>query len=156
MSAIDLLAFGCGRLQPLGADRHRGNAQLLKAAKMRLKKTASKAGGGGGCCCGGGAGGWVPRCGQHPRGVSGDGGARGHRPGAAVPRYRWWGGERVSFPPARLWGLSSTEPPRSARRLGAWCFVGLGRVAPTAGRVPSVVGGAVHRRVVRWPEFGWA
>ena len=86
---------------------------------MRLKTSGSDAGGGGGAALllGGGA---VPRCGLRPRGVGGDGGASGHRPGAAVPSGRWWGGERVSVPPARSrWPLIYRAPPvgQEVRRL---------------------------------------
>ena len=68
------------------------------------------------------------------------------------------GGEKGSAsPPPDRGGPSSTEPPWSARRSGAWRFVGLGSSGPNAeeGRVPSVLGGAVHRRV-GGPEFGRA
>ena len=63
MSAIDLVAFGWGRLRPLGRDRRRGAARLLRAAEMRLKTSGSGAGslaaggGGGGCSSGEGGGG---------------------------------------------------------------------------------------------------
>ena len=60
MSAMELVAFGCGRLRPRGGDRHCGKAWLLKAAEMWLKKLGSAAGGlaarGKGCSVGRGAG----------------------------------------------------------------------------------------------------
>ena len=41
MSATDLVAFGWGRLRPLGGDRRRGTVRLLRAAKMRPKTSGS-------------------------------------------------------------------------------------------------------------------
>ena len=60
-------------------------------------------------------------------------------------------------PPPDRGGPSSTEPPRSARGPGAWQSVGLESSGPNAeeGRVPSVLGGALHRRA-GGPEFGRA
>ena len=59
------------------------------------------------------------------------------------------GGEKGSAsPPPDRGGPSSPEPSRLARRrLGAWRFVGLGSSGLNVeeGRVPSVLGGAVHR-----------
>ena len=106
ISATDLVAFGQGRLRPLGGDSCRGNVRRLRDAEMRLKTSGSDAGSsaknvqerGLGLLFGVGRGGWG---GGVPRGVGGDGGARGHRPGAAVPPSHRLGGERVSFPPAR-------------------------------------------------------
>ena len=59
MSAIDLVAFGWGRLRPLGGDRLHGATQLLRAVEMRLKTSGRDAGGqaGGGGGRGGGGGG---------------------------------------------------------------------------------------------------
>ena len=34
MSATDLVAFGWGRVRPVGGDRHRGTARLLRAAQL--------------------------------------------------------------------------------------------------------------------------
>ena len=45
MSAMDLVAFGCGHLRPRGGDRRRGTARLLRAAEMRPKTSGSDAGG---------------------------------------------------------------------------------------------------------------
>ena len=67
MSANDLVTFGWGRLRPLGGDRRRGTARLLRAAEIRQKTSGSDAGslaaggggggGGGGCSSAGGGGG---------------------------------------------------------------------------------------------------
>ena len=45
MSAMDLVAFGWGRLRPWGGDRRHGTARLLRAAEMRLETLRSDAGG---------------------------------------------------------------------------------------------------------------
>ena len=67
MSAIDLVAFGCGRLRPRGGDRRRGTARLLRAAEMWLKTSGSDAGGlaagEGDCSAGEGEGGAEEPCG---------------------------------------------------------------------------------------------
>ena len=81
ISATDLVAFGCGRLQPLGGDRRRGSARLLKAAEMRLRISGTDAGVGAGCSPWGGG---VPLRRRRPRGAGGDSGARGHRPRVVV------------------------------------------------------------------------
>ena len=75
----------------------------------------------------------------------------------SLPAVRW-GGERIAPPPPPPGGPSSTEPPQLARRSGAWRFVGLGLSGPNAkeGRVPSVLGGAVHRRAPGGLELGRA
>ena len=41
VSAVDLVAFGCGRLRPRGGDRRRSTARLLRAAEMRPKTSGS-------------------------------------------------------------------------------------------------------------------
>ena len=89
----------------------------------------------GGAALLGGWGGWVPRCGQRHRGFGGDGGARGDMRGAAVPPCRKWGGETISSPPPPLIAVAPhlLSPPRSARRSGAWRFVGLGSSGHNAG-----------------------
>ena len=70
MSAIDLVAFGWGRLRLRGGDRRRGTAWLMRAAKMQLKTSGSHAGGSaageGGLHFWGGGGGGVPRRGWSP------------------------------------------------------------------------------------------
>ena len=72
MSAVDLVAFGCGRLRPRGGDRRRGTARLLRATEMRLKTSGSDAGGSatgrGGCSAveGEGGGGGALRCTECP------------------------------------------------------------------------------------------
>ena len=68
------------------------------------------------------------------------------------------GGEKGSAIPPPI--SCGPTPPGSSRlaRLGAWRFAGLESSGPRAeeGRVPSVLGGAVHRRVARGPELGRA
>ena len=89
---------------------------------------------------GGWGGGWVPQCGQRPRGSGGGEGGRGHRPGAVVPPCRRWGEKGSVSPPPERGDPSSPKPSRSARRrLGAWRFVGLGRLArmPRRGGYPA-------------------
>ena len=48
-----------------------------------------------------GGGGGAPVRGRRPCGAGGGGAARGHRPGVVVCLCPWWGGERVSVPPAQ-------------------------------------------------------
>ena len=89
---------------------------LFRAAEMRMKTSGSHAAGS--PAAGGGRllflwrerHGWVQRCALRPRGVGGDGGAYGHRPGASVSSGRLWGGEGSVSPPPDRGGLSSTEP----------------------------------------------
>ena len=151
MSTTELVAFGWGRLRPLGGDRCRGMVRLLWAAEMRPKKSGSDAGGGGG------GGGRVLRRGRLPCRAGRISGARGRLP-RVVPPGRWWGGERVNVPPTRAYWPLFHGPPQSARRLSAGCFGGLGLSGPSAeeGRVPSVLGGAAHRRDTGGPEAGRA
>ena len=110
MSAIDLVAFSWGRLPPLGGDRRRGAAQLLRGAEMWLKTSGSDAGGpaagGGGLLFWVGGFGGTPLRGWRPCWAGRNLGARGHRPRVVVSG-RWWGGKRVSVPPSRMhWPLT--------------------------------------------------
>ena len=77
------------------------------------------------------------------------------RPGLFPPADG--GGKEMSTPPpAELMGPSSTEPPRLARRSRAGHFGGLGLSGSSADerRVPSVLGGAAHRRDAGGPRPG--
>ena len=119
------------------------------AAEMRLRDASGGGGGGGGGPAARAAPQWSRWRRRRPRAL-----ARGCHP--SLPQG---GGEKGSAsPPPDRDGPSSAEPPWSAGRLGAWRFMGLGSSGPNAeeGRVPSVLGGAVHRRVVGGPEFGRA
>ena len=87
MSATDLVAFGSGRLRPLGGDRRRGNVRLLRAAEMRLKTSRSDAG-----AARRGAG-------SAPVASAGTVAHVGIGPGLPSPPAVGGGEERVSFPP---------------------------------------------------------
>ena len=119
-------------------DRWRGNARLLKAARMRLKHLGSNAGGsaagsGGGCSSGGGGGGGSRGAGSAPVDPVQAEAPTGAVPGLPSPAVVGEG-EKVSAPrPPDRGGPSTTEPPRSARRSGDGRFVGLGASDPNAG-----------------------
>ena len=126
---------------------------------MQLKTPGSDAGGRGGCSSSrGGGGGGSRGAGCAPMESVGTEVPAGVGPGPPSPPATS-GGEKGSMsPPPHRGGLSSTQPPRSARRSGAWRFGGLGPSGPNAEkrRVPSVLGGAAHRRVAGGPKSGRA
>ena len=81
---------------------------------------------------------------------------RGLAPGCRPPLLA--GVRRDPLPPPPVSsGLTSPGSPQLGR-LGARRFAGLESSGPRVedGRVPSTLGGAVHRRVVGGPELGRA
>ena len=165
MSATDPVAFGWGRLRPLGGNRRRATARQLKAAEMQPKTSGSDAsgaaagGGGGGALVWGGGGGKVLRRGRRPCRARGISEARGQRPGV-VPPDRWWGGERVSIPPPlAYWPLIYRAPPVSqeVKRWPFWvsgvvrpqCRGGAGAQRRGGGRAPARCRGARGRADLR-------
>ena len=83
----------------------------------------------------------------------------GTGPGLLPPPPPLAGVRMVLLPPPPPVGCGPSPPgsPRLAR-LGIWRFAGLGSSGPRAeeGRVPSILGGAVHRRVAGGSEPGRA
>ena len=140
MSAMDLVAFGCGRLRPQGGDRRRGTARRLRAAEMRLKTSGSDAGGlaadkgGGGVALqgeGGGAGGRrsptaqeVPLAGRHQDG-------RLLAPARSCLRLLE-GGEKKSASPPSGCAATLTALPWSSGRSGLGRFRDLESPDPRA------------------------
>ena len=109
------------------------------------------------------------------RSAGGGGGVRADPAVRAMPPWIRWRRRRPREPAQgrrpslQVGGRKDEQPPRpiavaphflspSGRRLGAWRFVGLGSSGPNVeeGRVPSVLGGAVHRRAAGGPELGRA
>ena len=143
---------------PRGGDCCRGNARLPKAAEMRLKMSRSDAGGsaasgGGGCSAGvgGWSGGSRGASSAPPDPVEAEA-AAGTEPGPSSLTAGGGGGSATPLPTRG--GSTLLEPSRLARRrLGIWRFLSLGSLAANAeeGRVPSVLGGAVHRHAARGP-----
>ena len=146
MSATDLVAFSYGRRRPHGgggsSPRQCAATQSCRDAAEIVRERRWRVLGAGGTPV-------DPVDAEAPAGTG---------PGLpCLPAVG--GGEKgsTSPPPARG-GRSSTKPPRSARRSGIWCFVGLGSSGPNAveGRVPNVLGGAVHQRAAGAPKLGRA
>ena len=113
----------------------------------------------GGCSSGGVGGGGSRGAGSAPVDPVEAEAAAGTGPGlSSLPAVG--GGQKGSVsPPPDRGGPSSPEPSRLAwRRLGAGRFVGLGLSGPNAeeGRVPCVLGGAVHQRAAGGPQLGRA
>ena len=130
---------------------------------MRLKTSGSDASGrkGGPLCRGGLWGGGGGSCGADsapvaPVVVEADAGT-----GPGPSSLPAGGGEEGSATPPPV-SCAPPPPPGpsrlASRRLGAWRFTGLGSLGPSVeeGRVPSVLGGALRRRVTGGPELGRA
>ena len=141
MSAMDVVAFGCGRLGPGDGDRRRGTARLHRAAEMRPKTSGSDAGGsavgrggGGGLLCWEGAL-WCRWC---PQRASLWMGAWWRRPGVASGGC--WGENGSTIPPPGCAGPTLTALPWSAGRSG------LGRFGDVESSGPRAQGGASPQR----------
>ena len=144
-----------GRRLTRGGDRRRGNTPLLRAAEMR-RKTSGSDGGRGGSSAGGDGGGESRGADSDPVAPVVAEAEEGTGPVLSPPPAG--GGEKGYATPASV--SCGPTPPGSPRlaRLGAWRFAGLGSSGPNVeeGRVPSILGGAVHRRVAGGPELGRA
>ena len=81
-----------------------------------------------------------------------------HRRRAGVTSGGWRGENGSAFLPPGCAGSTHRVFPRSAGRSGLGRFGGLGSPGPRAkgGRVPHILGGAVHRRAAGGPESGRA
>ena len=124
MSAIDLVAFDWGRLRPLGGDRCRSAARLLRAAEMRLKTLGSDGGGGGVALLGRGGKGDSRGTGGAPVGPEETSAPAGTGPELSSPAVG--GGENGSaFPPPGCAGPSLTEPPPVSQEVKVGDFGGL-------------------------------
>ena len=136
-----------------GGGRRRGNAWLLRAAKMQLKTSGSDEG----AALPGEMVGWGSRGADNaPVAPVVAEAEAGTGPGPSSPPASGCEKGFATPPPVG----SGPTPPGSSRlaRLGAWRFAGLGSLGPGAveGRVPSMLGGAAHRRVAGGPELGRA
>ena len=99
---------------------------------MRLKTSGSDTGGGEGAALLGGWGGGSCGAGGAPVESVETEAPAGTGPGPPSPPAIGGGEKGLAFPPPDRLGPSFTEPPRSARRSGAWRFVGLGSSGPNA------------------------
>ena len=159
MSATDLVAFGWGRLRPLGGDRRRGTARLLRAAEMRPKTSGSDAGS---PAAGGGGGGaaHVGRGGRESpatRAAPLQGRENQRRPRAAArgcPPRPLVGGERVSAPPTQACWPSCARCKSLGWGISRCCRAGHeGHTDPSAGpRCPRVPPRVAPGRQVLVPE----
>ena len=159
MSAMDPVAFGCGRLRPQCGDRRRSTARLLWAAEMQPKTSGSDAGG---SAAGGGGG--VAVLGVSP--------VAAVAPLAGQPLdgrllapdrsclQQLLGGERVGCPTSRLRWSHTHCPPLVSKEVGFGAFRGSGALK-TQGRGSASPrrlggGGGVHRREAGGAETGRA
>ena len=131
-----MLALPCGRrngsadwgpLFPMGGDRRRGTARLLRAAEMRPKTSGGSCRQEGGGSSGNGEAGESCGAGGVLVGPEESAAPARSNPGV-VPPNRWWGGQQAYWPRA-YWPLIYRAPPVS-QEVKRWAFLGSGVVRP--------------------------